>query len=72
MTYQIIVDDDKAPAFVNFLRELEFVTISESEPAPYKEKKPLDPDEPLPGFGAFPEWPLIDRKANDAKRLGEW
>ncbi len=75
MTYQITVDDDKAPAFVNFLKELEFVTISEGEQAPYKEKKLLNPDEPLPYFGAFPDWDLEadNRRKNDTeKRLNGW
>ena len=76
MTYELIIDAGKEKTVINFLKQLDFVTVKAvKKDSKKKIEKKTEPLEDLPYFGLCPDWDMDVRgmrKKSTEKRLKGW
>ncbi len=76
MTYELIIHEDKEKQVINFLKQLDFVTVKAvKKPVKKKIEKKTEAGKDLPYFGICPDWDLDVkkmRKESTEKRLKGW
>jgi hypothetical protein len=76
MIYEMIIEEGKEKPVINFLKQLDFVTIkSVKKTSKQKVEKINGIQNDLPYFGACPEWEMDVkemRKNNTKKRIEGW
>jgi hypothetical protein len=76
MLYELEIEDGKEKPVINFLKQLDFITVrSVKKPRSKKVDKKSTETGDLPYFGACPDWEMDVkemRKKDTARRLEGW